>query len=67
MVTGIRKDAFAEASRIQVEAGKPDQERGKYLHPEAHGLGKEYGVHYEEHKRIQEELKERSARERAQR
>ena len=62
-VTGIRKDAFAEANRVQVEKDKPDQERGKYLHAQAHGLGKEYGVHYEEHKRIQEELKERSDRE----
>lgn len=43
-VTGIRKDPYAEAHRIQVEADKPAGERGKYLHPKAYGLGPEYGV-----------------------
>ncbi len=43
-VTGIRKDAFAEANRIQVEVDKPEKDRGKYLHPKAFGLGKEYEV-----------------------
>ena len=47
-VTGIRKDAFAEANRIQVEVDKPEKERGKYLHPKAFGLGKERGVDYED-------------------
>ncbi len=51
-VTGIRKDPFAQANRIQVEVDKPAKERGKYLHPEAYGLGEEYGIHYEQHKRV---------------
>ncbi len=66
-VTGIRKDPFAQANRIQVEVDKPAKERGKYLHPEAFGLGEEYGIHYELHKRIQEQLQEKSARKMEQR
>jgi hypothetical protein len=33
-VTGIRKDTYANAHRIQVEEDKPDKERGYYLHPD---------------------------------
>jgi hypothetical protein len=36
-VTGIRKDAYADAHRIKVEEDKPPQERGHYLHPELFG------------------------------
>ena len=32
-VTGVRKDAWAEANRIPVEETKPKAERGRYLHP----------------------------------
>ena len=39
-VTGIRKDAFAEAHRIPVEEEKEDYFRGYYLHPDAFGLPK---------------------------
>ncbi|MCK4223593.1 MAG: hypothetical protein KAX39_00330 [candidate division Zixibacteria bacterium] len=59
-VTGIRHDKFAEANRIQVEVDKPAEERGKYLHPESYGLGEEYGLHYEEYKRMEEQLEEKS-------
>ncbi|KPL03679.1 MAG: hypothetical protein AMJ73_05830 [candidate division Zixibacteria bacterium SM1_73] len=65
-VTGIRKDAFAEANRIQVEVDKPDVERGKYLHPEAYELGEEYDIHYEQLKRM-EEVHEKSSRKMEQR
>lgn len=34
-VTGIRRDAYAENNRIQVEVNKPADERGSCLHPEA--------------------------------
>jgi hypothetical protein len=34
-VTGIRKDAYAEKNRIQVEEDKPAGEKGSCLHPEA--------------------------------
>src|SRR4030095_16326502 len=36
-VTGVRKDAWAEANRIPVEETKPKAERGRYLHPELFG------------------------------
>ncbi len=36
-LTGIRKDAWAEANRIPVEQDKPEGQRGKYLYPEAYG------------------------------
>ncbi len=61
-VTGIRKDPFAESNRIQVEVDKPTDERGKYVHPEAYGLGEEYGIHYERHKRMEEKLQAKSDR-----
>ncbi|UCD93517.1 MAG: hypothetical protein JSU69_07015, partial [Candidatus Zixiibacteriota bacterium] len=46
-VTGIRKDAFAEANRIEVEVDKPPREKGKYLHPEAFGFSMERYVDYD--------------------
>ena len=36
-VTGVRKDAWAEANRIEAEHRKPKAERGRYLHPELFG------------------------------
>ncbi|RKX18888.1 MAG: hypothetical protein DRP51_08375, partial [Candidatus Zixiibacteriota bacterium] len=47
-VTGIRKDAYAEANRIQVEVEKPAREKGLYLHPEAFMLGPEMQIHYQQ-------------------
>ena len=35
-VTGIRKDAWAQAHRLIVEEEKPESERGYYQHPEAY-------------------------------
>ncbi len=43
-VTGVRKDAYAKANPIEVEAEKPADQRGKYLNPEAFGLGKDMGI-----------------------
>jgi hypothetical protein len=40
-LTGVRKDAYAETHRIQVEEMKPVAERGSYLHPEAFGKSAE--------------------------
>lgn len=37
-VTGIRKDAYAEAYPIEVEIEKSREEKGKYRHPELYGL-----------------------------
>ena len=38
MVTGIRKDPYAEMNRIEVEVEKDPTEQGTYLHPEAYAL-----------------------------
>jgi len=54
-VTGIRKDPYAEKHRIPVEEEKPAKERGTYLHPDAYSLGEQYGVNYEEQKRMEQE------------
>ena len=45
-LTGIRKDPYAEKNRVKVEEDKPENERGKYLYPEAYGLPKNMGVDY---------------------
>jgi hypothetical protein len=36
-VTGIRQDAWANAHRVPVEEEKPEQDLGKFLHPELFG------------------------------
>ncbi len=43
-VTGVRRDAWAQANRIVPEQKKPREERGKYLHPELFGK-KAVGIH----------------------
>ena len=37
LVTGIRKDAFADQNRVMPETEKTAEDRGRYLHPEALG------------------------------
>jgi hypothetical protein len=43
-VTGIRKDPWANANRIQVEEEKPAKERGYYLHPDLYRQPEEKGI-----------------------
>ena len=38
MVTGVRKDAWANAHRVVAEVDKAASDKGKYLHPEELGL-----------------------------
>ncbi len=45
-VTGIRKDAYAQAHPIEVEVAKRPDERGKYAHPELFDKGREQGIGY---------------------
>ena len=45
-LTGIRRDAWANANRIAVELDKPAPQRGQYLHPAAHGKPASQGVDY---------------------
>jgi hypothetical protein len=43
-VTGIRRDAFAEAHPIVVEQEKALADRGRYLHPVEHGMPASMGI-----------------------
>jgi hypothetical protein len=43
-VTGIRKDPWANANRIQVEEDKPAKEQGYYIYPELYGQPEEKGI-----------------------
>src|ERR671915_1618699 len=43
-VTGIRKDPWANAHRIEVEEDKPTKERGYHLHPDLYGQPEEKGI-----------------------
>jgi hypothetical protein len=61
-VTGIRKDAYAEANRIQAEVEKSAEKKGLYLHPELFGQGPEKWVDYELNKPALEKMKERGER-----
>jgi hypothetical protein len=45
-VTGIRKDPYAEANRIQVEVPKSASEVGFYLHPEVYGRTMDRAIGY---------------------
>jgi hypothetical protein len=45
-VTGIRKDPWANAHRIEVEEDKPAKERGYYLHPDVYNQPVEKGISY---------------------
>ena len=64
-ITGIRHDAWAEANRMPVEEDKPEEERGLYLHPVEHGLGRELRIGSEAEQHLLESLRtRRSARDR---
>ncbi len=54
-VTGIRKDAFANANRIQVELEKTGDEKGKFIHPKANGVDESLGIEYEFHKQVEKQ------------
>jgi hypothetical protein len=43
-VTGIRKDPWANANRIQVEEDKPAKEQGYYIYPDLYGQPEEKGI-----------------------
>lgn len=60
-VSGIRKDAFANMNRIQVEVEKRPEERGKYLHPEAFGRDQSQSIDWKIDRRAEEARASRSA------
>lgn len=43
-VTGIRRDPWANAHRIQVEEDKSEHERGYYIYPDLYGKSDENGI-----------------------
>lgn len=43
-LTGVRRDAWAEANRIKVEEEKSEEERGYYLFPHLYGETEEKGI-----------------------
>jgi hypothetical protein len=51
-LTGIRKDAWAEANRIEVELDKAKDQRGRYLHPIENGRPASSGVDYPMQQRL---------------
>jgi hypothetical protein len=51
-LTGIRRDAWAEANRIEVELDKPAGQRGRYIHPKEHGQPASKGVDYSTHQSL---------------
>ena len=55
-VTGNRIDAWAKANPIDVEKPKTPADRGRYLHPEAHGLPRDRSVAQAQHRIVQEHL-----------
>jgi hypothetical protein len=58
LVTGIRQDPWARANPLAVEEDKPEQERGRYLYPEAHGQPRERSVSYEAEQAIEDRQSE---------
>jgi len=56
-VTGIRKDAFANANRISVEENKENDNRGKYLHAKELGFSEELEIGYEKRNVMEQENK----------
>lgn len=58
MVTGVRKDAFANQHRVKVEVEKNADEKGKYIHPTAFGLPESKGIDF-----VNEEAKKKKDQE----
>jgi hypothetical protein len=58
-VTGIRRDPWANANRIQVEEDKPAKEQGYYIYPDLYGQPEEKGINrllFPEEEKWQEQL-----------
>lgn len=46
-VSGVRQDAYAKSKAVKVEPAKTGAQKGRYLHPEAHGKAAKLGINYE--------------------
>jgi hypothetical protein len=51
-VTGIRNDPYAQQHPMSVEADKPTQDHGSYLHPEEYGQPETKGIGYEQIRKL---------------
>jgi hypothetical protein len=58
-VTGVRKDAFAEANPVIVEKEKTEKEKGYYINPEAFGLDETRSTEYATNPEFKKEIDER--------
>jgi hypothetical protein len=61
-VTGIRKDPWAIANRIQIEEDKPDKQKGYYIYPDLYGQPEDKDLSsllFPEQKRKMQELLKR--------
>jgi hypothetical protein len=57
-VTGIRKDAWANAHRVTVEPTKTALYQGRYLHPELYGAPEEASIAWARHPETMKRIKE---------
>jgi len=64
-LTGIRKDAYANAHRIEVEVDKKPQEVGLYIDPVAFGKAPEKQLHYKMNKAAEDDRKAEDERSKA--
>ena len=53
-VTGVRRDAYAKAHPLAVEARKSARDTGSYLHPQEHGQPATKGIGYDAIRRLEE-------------
>lgn len=60
-VTGVRKDAFAEANPVTVESEKTAEERGYYINPKAFGFDNTKSTEYATNPDFRKEVDERSS------
>lgn len=61
-VTGVRQDAYAKAHPFQVIQGKPEGQRGMYLHPIENGVDESRGIDFAAEKQYEEQRKVEEAR-----
>ena len=55
----IKSGRFCQEALLEMQVDKPENEQGKYLHPEAYNLGEEYDIHYEQHQQMKEKEEQR--------
>ncbi|HWP30187.1 MAG TPA: hypothetical protein VNK96_00445 [Fimbriimonadales bacterium] len=46
-VEAVRNDLWVQKHGFKTEQEKPEEYKGKYIHPELYGMPKAYGIHYD--------------------